>query len=145
MSSMFKTRRKPADTPFIHGADCKFSNVQPAWSFLPGSGGQWERACRCHREAITVLDEAIDPASSAAEPSWRAAEHGAACEATEVEQVVKIEKREGGSGWRAVCLACTWVTIFFWAPDRTDKFGRPISREANVMYRYELKRQPAPV
>jgi hypothetical protein len=71
------------------------------------------------------------------------AQHG--CEATEVEQVVRIERREGGSGWRAVCLACTWVTIFFWDPDRTDKAGHPIAREANVLYRYELKHQPVSV
>lgn len=44
---------------------------------------------------------------------------------------MKIEKRDGGSGWRTTCLACT--------------AGRPISREANVLYQYELKRQPVGV
>jgi hypothetical protein len=103
------TKRRPVDAPFPHSPDCKMQKVAPAWTFLPGTGGQWERACRCHIERVTVLDEAIDPASSAAEPSWQAAEHNTACHATEVEQVVKIEKRDGG--WRATCLACTWVTV----------------------------------
>ena len=37
------------------------------------------------------------------------------------------------------------MTVFYWAPDRTDKLGNPISREANVLYRYELKRQSVAV
>jgi hypothetical protein len=139
-------KRRPADTPFPHSPDCKFSSIQPAWTYLPGDGGAWERACRCHRQVVSAFDNtSIDPAGSAAEPAWRAAEHNTGCEATEVEQVVRIEKREAGSGWRATCLACTWVTIFYWDPDRTDKKGRPIDREANVRYRYELKRHPAGV
>ena len=73
--------------------------VAPAWSFLPGDGGAWERVCRCHRQVVSAFDDsAIDPASSAAEPSWRAAEHSTACEATEVEQVVRIEKRRVAQG-----------------------------------------------
>ena len=142
MSSIAGTKR-PADTPFVHGPDCPFAKIAPAWSYI--GERQWERACRCHTERVTVLDEAIDPASSAAEPSWRAAEHGPGCEATEIEQVVKVEKRENGTGWRTTCLACAQVTIFYLDLQRTDKKGRPIDREANVRYKYELKHQPVSV
>jgi hypothetical protein len=142
MSSISGTKR-PADTPFVHGPDCPFVKIAPAWSYI--GERQWERACRCHTERVTVLDEAVDPASSAAEPSWRAALHRPDCDGSQFEQLVRIEKREGGTGWRATCLVCTQQTVFYWDPVRVDRKGRPVIREANCLYRYELKHQPVSV
>jgi hypothetical protein len=145
MSSMFRTRRKPADTPFIHGPDCKMKDASPQWSFIPGSGGQWERVCRCHREAVTVLDEVLDPNSAAAEPAWTAHEHAVGCEASGVASVVRVEKREAGTGWRSTCLACGTLCVYFYDAERVDATGRPISREGDVRYQYELKHQTVAV
>jgi hypothetical protein len=107
-----------------------------------GRSGQWERVCRCHREAVTVLDDtALDPNSAAAEPAWTAHQHALTCEASDIASVVRVEKREAGTGWRTTCLACGSMCFYYWDPDRLDSSGRPIRREGDVRYQYELKHQ----
>jgi hypothetical protein len=132
----------PVDSEFIHGDDCPTKNARPEWGHL--GGAQWERVCNCRREIWTAPDERLDPNSNGAMPSWRAHTHAPGCEAAEVEAVVKIERRVDG-GWRSTCTVCTTMLIYHWRPDLTDKWGRPITREANVLYQNELHHHPAPV
>jgi hypothetical protein len=89
-----KQRRAPTDTPFQHGEDCPTKNARPEWGRL--GAGQWERVCNCRREVWSAPDERLDPNSAAAQPGWKAHQHAPGCEATEVEAVVKIERRVDG-------------------------------------------------
>jgi hypothetical protein len=138
-TGVFGTKQKaPADSEFVHGEDCPTKNAWPEWGRL--GGGQWERVCNCRREVWSAPDERLDPNSNAAMPSWRAHLHAPGCEAAEVEAVVRIERREGSSGWRSTCSVCTSQWVYFWDADRTDRQDRPIGREANVLYQYPLTR-----
>jgi hypothetical protein len=136
-----RQRQAPTDTSFQHGEDCPTKNARPEWGHL--GGGQWERVCNCRREVWSAPDERLDPNSAAAQPSWKAHQHAPSCEAAEVEAVVKIERRVDG-GWRSTCTVCTSQWVYFWRPDLVDKHGRPVRREANVLYTYELAHQPVP-
>ena len=136
---MFGKRKALAATPFDHSVDCRTPDARPEWSYM--GNGRWERVCSCNTDYTYSESDEVDPNSPAAEPSWSAHEHALSCEATGIAAVVKIERREGGAGWRSTCAVCTTHCIYFWDPDRTDQRGRPISREANVRYRYETRHQ----
>jgi hypothetical protein len=135
------TTRKPPERPFAHTPDCATPNTQPEWWSEPGTGGLWKRVC-CYTDTWRDSDAGIDPNSTTAEPSWEAAEHSPSCEATKVQQVVKTERREGNAGWRSTCLSCSWISIYYWQPDRVDAKGKPVIREGSVRYVYPLKRSP---
>jgi hypothetical protein len=131
------TRRKPPpDEPFSHGPDCPHQDLQPEWGFQIGPA-RWERTC-CFTEIRYVVSGGIDPNSALAEPSWKAHRHSPDCAAAEVQAVVRVERREGGTGWRSTCSVCTTQWVYFWDADKTDRQGRPIRREANCWYQYEL-------
>jgi hypothetical protein len=133
-----KTQRRPTDSEFLHEEGCPTPRATPEWGRVGPS--EWERTCSCGRELWRVADEQLDPNSNAAMPSWRAHIHAPGCEAAEVEAVLRIERRDGSSGWRSTCTVCTTQLVYFWDADRTDRRGRPIRREANVLYQYPLKR-----
>ena len=136
-----KTQRRPTDSEFLHDEGCPTPRATPQWGNL--GNGQWERTCNCRRELWTVPDGRLDPNSNAAMPSWRAHRHSPSCQAAEVEAVVKIERRID-AGWKTTCPVCGTLGIFYWNPDAVDGNGRPIRREANVFYTYELAHQPVP-
>jgi hypothetical protein len=106
--------------------------------------GQWERTCTCRREVWTAPDERLDPNSNAAMPSRRAHRRTPSCEAAGIEMVVRIERRDGSSGWRSTCSVCTSQWVYYWRPDLTDERGRAIRREGNCLYQYELAQALAP-
>jgi hypothetical protein len=137
-----KTQRRPTDSEFIHDEGCKTPRAAPEWGHLGGS--EWERTCSCRREVWRAADDRLDPNSLRAMPSWRAHRHSPSCEAAEVEAVIKIERRDGSSGWRSTCSVCTSQWVYYWRPDMVDEHGRPVRREANVFYTYELAHQPVP-
>jgi hypothetical protein len=135
-----RTRKTPTDSPFVHSESCPTPKAEPEWGHLGGS--EWERVCNCQREVWRAPDGRLDPNSLGAMPSWRAHIHAPGCEAAEVEAVVRIERRDGSGGWRSTCTVCTSMWLYFWDAERTDGQGRPIRREANVLYQYPLKRTP---
>jgi len=134
-----KAQRRPTDSEFAHDEGCRTPRATPEWGHL--GGGQWERVCNCRREFWTAPDERLDPNSNGAAPSWRAHNPAPGCEATEVEAVVKIERRVDG-GWRSTCSVCTSMWVYYWRPDLTDERGDAIRREGNCLYQYPLKRAP---
>ena len=125
-----KQRKRPTDDPFQHAEECSTPKAQPEWGHL--GFGQYERVCGCKRELWTAPDTRLDPNSELARPSWRAHQHAPNCEAAEVDVVVRVERRVDG-GWRSTCTVCTSMWLYFWDADRTDRQGRPIRREANVL------------
>ena len=137
-----KPQRRPTDSEFLHDEGCKTPRATPEWGHLGGS--EWERTCSCRREVWRAPDGRLDPNSAAAQPSWKAHQHAPGCEAAKVEVVVKIERREGSSGWRSTCSVCTSQWIYYWRPDLTDERGRAIRREGNCWYTYELARPLVP-
>jgi hypothetical protein len=136
-----KSQRRPTNSEFVHSESCPTPKAEPGWGHLGGS--EWERVCNCRREVWRAPDGRLDPNSAAAQPSWKAHQHAPGCEAAEVEAVVRIERRVDG-GWRSQCTVCTSMWVYFWRPDLVDKHGRPVRREANVLYTYELAHQPVP-
>ena len=136
---MFGSKRKgPADTPFAHSDDCKTKDAEPKWWSEPGSGGRWQRVCSCHTEYAHLDDGKLDPNASAAEPAWTAHYHSPSCSAQGIAQVVKVGRYVDG-GWRSECLVCGTIQLYWWAPDMTDRDGRPVRREGSVWYAYETK------
>jgi hypothetical protein len=135
-----KTQRRPTDSEFLHDEGCPTPRATPEWGHL--GAGQWERTCNCRREVWSAPDERLDPNSAAAQPSWKAHQHAPGCEAADIEAVVRIERRVD-AGWRSQCTVCTSMWLYFWDADRADRQGRPIRREANVLYQYQLKRAPS--
>lgn len=56
------------------------------------------------------------------------------------EAVVRIERRDGSSGWRSTCMVCTTQLVYYWSPDLIDERGSAVRREGNCLYQYELAR-----
>ena len=131
----------PTDSEFLHDEGCRTPSAEPEWGNL--GNGQWKRVCNCRRGVWTAPDTQLDPNSNAAMPSWRAHIHAPGCEAAEVEAVVRIERRIDAE-WKTTCPVCGTLGIFYWNPDAVDGNGRPVRREANVFYTYELAHKPVP-
>jgi hypothetical protein len=50
------------------------------------------------------------------------------------EAVVRIERRDGSSGWRSTCTVCTTQLVYYWSPDQIDERGSAVRREGNCLY-----------
>jgi hypothetical protein len=103
--------------------------------------GRWERVCSCKTDYAYSENDEIDPNGPAAEPAWSGHQHAPSCEARYVAAVVKVERREAGTGWRSICTVCTTQCVYYWDPNRTDEKGRPVRAEANVRYQYPTRHQ----
>jgi hypothetical protein len=133
---MWGRRKGPVDTPFDHGSDCKTPAAKPEWGYE--GNGRWQRVCTCHTEYAHLDDGKLDPNASATEPAWRAHMHTPSCQGRQIAQVVKVGRYVDG-GWRSECLVCGTIQLYWWAPDMTDRDGRPVRRDGSVWYAYETK------
>ena len=139
---MFTRRKPPPDEPFNHADGCPHQDLLQEWGFQIGPA-RWERTC-CSTETRYVVSGGIDPNSAAAEPSWKAHRHSPDCTAADIAAVVKVERREAGTGWRTSCSVCGTMSIFYSQPNLVDQQGRPIRHEGGCAYVYELARPLVP-
>ncbi|MGH3482286.1 MAG: hypothetical protein ACRDPQ_03540 [Nocardioidaceae bacterium] len=138
---MFTKSRRPADTPFEHGEDCKTTDAAPEWHMV--SHGYWQRVCSCRTDFQTLPDVGIDPDDPASAPHWTEHRHlPDDCPGASLELVVQVEHLESG-GFRSYCPLCTssWL---YWFSEVLDDRGNRVSGSGNMRYVYRRVGDPAP-
>ena len=135
-----KTQRRPTDSEFLHSESCPTPKAEPGWDTWAANG----------RGSVTVAAKSgmrrMSDSTRTRRPRNRVGKRISTLRAARRPKSRRSSGSRDGStaGWRSTCSVCTSQWVYFWRPDLVDKHGRPVRREANVLYTYELAHQPVP-